>query len=80
MFNREYFIKFNTTGSQNWCFVNRTDVTPTNEKDKIGYVKCWLIHKYANNNALVQINDTGDHRLSSFKVSTKDLVSKIEGK
>ena len=75
----EYFIKFNTTGSQNWCFVNRKDVTPINEKDKTGYIKCWLIHQ-EKTNALVQINDTGDYRLSSFKVSTKDLVSKIKEK
>jgi len=73
--DKEYFIKFNAT-NQNWCFVNRKDVTPTNEKNKMGYVKCWLIHQ-EKNDALIQINDTGDHRLSSFKVSAKDLVSKI---
>jgi hypothetical protein len=74
MFDHEYQIRFKAQ-NQNWCFVNRTDVVASNEKR--GYVKV-LIQNEMEKRAIVLINDTGDHRLSGFKVLTKDLVSKVE--
>ena len=40
-------------------------------------VKCRLL-SLKEKEAIIGINDTGNHRLSAFRVKTSDLISKID--
>jgi len=74
LFKEEYLINFNSA-NQNWCSVNKTDIIPLDEKN--GYVKCQLASKQERE-AIIVINDVGDHRQSSFRVNISDLVLKAK--
>lgn len=74
MFDDEYLINFNSPG-QKWCLVDRKDVTPIDETK--GYVKCRLVTK-EKKEAIIWINDFGDHRPSPFRVNMSDLISRIK--
>ncbi len=73
MFPNERWISFNGDG-QNWCFVNKEDVVTRGGKE--GFVKLrW--HQFKGDEAYVGINDTGDHRVSTFKVPKEDVLEEI---
>ncbi len=71
----EYGVNFNAR-NQNWCFVNRADVLSS--KNNQGYVKC-LLAEDLEREAIVWINDLGDHRPSPFRVSKADLIDRTDG-
>lgn len=73
LFTDEHTVKFNSS-PQNWCFVNKADVILAGSKK--GFVKCYLIAEIGEE-AIVRINDVGDHRPSSFRVKALDLVARI---
>lgn len=74
LFNHEYMIHFDST-DQRWCWINQKDIIPLDETK--GYVRCKLASE-DDKESLVWINDSGDQRVSPFRVKTSDLVFKIK--
>lgn len=56
------------------CLVNFCDVQPVTKK--YGLVKV-ILYDCNDEKALVGINDTGEHRVSTFVVPTEDLISRF---
>lgn len=73
IFSNERIVQFETRSptDQNWCFVNDEDVIPTEEKE--GLVRVVWKEEF-DGEILVGINDTGDHRISTFRVPANQLV------
>ena len=57
------------------CLVNFFDIQPVTEK--YGLVKV-ILYDCNNEKALVGINDTCEHRVSSFVVPKEDLISRFK--
>jgi len=73
MFGHEYMIKFKSSNNQDqeMCFVNKTDVKHIDKKHGLVNV---IVKSFKENMAVVEINDTADHKRSRFYVPQSEIV------
>ena len=76
LFPSEYVINFRVSNpdAEESLFVNKADVKPINQEK--GLVKLRGCSEPEDGKVLVEINDVGDCRLSSYAVYLDDIVSK----